>query len=776
MQFRDIDKDAILQNAATFSSSIEVLDTDIVFTEEDSLVDWKLEDFRYVPNNGFIGQFVERLFDGNLVNIPADVNLENARIKMNLIIHNKLDNSDYTYSYGTFIITEVNKTDVSGKVSYKSCDLTKLFNINYKPTIQFPCTVIELLNDVCTQVGVPYTNYDTQDLYSFAVTPDGDLSGIVSVLINDVYHNITLPTTLTVLDSIVYNPQEGTALVRSHIDTQATIDVVTSSITDTAQGTIIVMNKVPYPTQYFDNQSFVVINNPFEGSLCRDVVKEISKVLYSSARINEDDKLYFDSYDGSANTVDTYRIIDTNHHYGSVSSDAKFGPVNKVVVGLSNVSGENVYYPAEVTDENIVEIGIWDNPITYTDELRRLSLCAEPPMIGLSYVPLTVKTVGHPWLNANDLIQVEDSDGNIFKTYPFDRTLTYKGFITSTLSSKGSASQSNRDYSYDNSIAKKVANVEIIVDKNNGDIILLSQDFKTVSSNADEASKKVEEMGNKIDATDKKADSLSDRIDNETKALDDKITANEALIKMTATNITSAVQKSGGNNKIRNSVGFNGTEYWTVSEGASLTSSQDVDTEQTTTSGSKFILTNGTAKVDITNIVGVQYTLSLKFARTVVGEGDEIAIELHRTDDDYDVIYPTDDDNITGDIRRWKSINHTYIATVNTPYVLFRCGNDIIEFSDLIVCEGEAQTWSQHADEFYGKTHRLDAKGLHLGDLVDDATSDLDHNSLVFRDGSKVVGELSKEQVLSDSGVFKNRMMVGNLIFEVLDEDNIMIY
>ena len=89
MQFRDIDKDAILQNAATFSSSIEVLDTDIVFTEEDSLVDWTLEDFRYVPNNGFIGQFVERLLDGNLVNIPADVNLENARIKMNLIIHNK---------------------------------------------------------------------------------------------------------------------------------------------------------------------------------------------------------------------------------------------------------------------------------------------------------------------------------------------------------------------------------------------------------------------------------------------------------------------------------------------------------------------------------------------------------------------------------------------------------------------------------------------------------------------------------------------------------------
>lgn len=776
MQFRDIDKDAILQNAATFSSSIEVLDTDFVFTEEDSLVDWKLEDFRYVPNNGFIGQFVERLLDGALTNIPDGVNLENARIKMNLTVHNKLDNSDYTYSYGTFIITEVNRTDVSGKVSYKSCDLTKLFNVNYDTTLTFPCTTIELLHDICNQVGVPYLSVDDEKLYMFAVSPDKDLEGVISIPIDGVYHNVTLPTTLTVGDSIAYIPSQAVCMIHYTRGETTQVETLFAELTPEATGTIQEMNVVPFPGQTFLNHMFVVDGNHFENALCREAIKAISKLFYSSARINEDDKLYFDSYDGSKNEIDDYRKIDVDHHYGSVSSDAKFGPVDRVTIGMSNVNGENIYYPADAPTENFTEIGIWDNPITYKNELRKVSLFAEPNLLGLSYIPLSVTTTGHPWLNANDLIQVEDSDGNIFKTYPFDRTLTYKGFITTTISSKASTSTSDRNYAYDNSIAGKISKTEITVDKANNTITLIAQDFEAVSSNAKDAADKVNDMSDRLDAADAKTNSLSERIDNETKKLDDKISANEALIKMTATNITSAFQKSGGNNKIRNSVGFNGSEYWTVSEGASLTSSQDVDTEQTTTSGSKFILTGGTAKADITNIVGVQYTLSLKFARTVVGESDDIAIELHRTDNDYDVIYPTAEDNITGDISKWKTINHTYIASVNTPYVLFRCENDVLEFSDLIVCEGEAQTWSQHADEFYGKTHRLDAKGLHLSDLVDNASTDLDHNSLVFRDDGEVTAELSKEQVLSDSGTFKNRMTVGNLIFEVLDADNIMIY
>lgn len=480
MNFRDIDKDAILQNAATFSSSIEVLDTDIVFTEEDSLVDWKLEDFRYVPSNGFIGQFVERLLDGNLVNIPDDVVLENARIKLNLTIHNKLDNSDYTYSYGTFIITKVNKSDVQGKVSYESCDLAKLFNVNYEPQVTFPCTVIDLLNDVCTQVGVKYkVAEDIEYLYTYAV--DEPITGILSILIDGVYHNITLPNELTLYDSIFYIPQYNTALIRSHIDNDTSIVTVNASITSVAQGVLIEANKVPFPQQDFPNLSFVVDGNHFENTLCRDVIKAISKLFYSSVRIGWDDELYFDVYDGSLAEVDDYHIIDVDHHYGSVSSDAKFGPVNKVVVGLSNVSGENVYYPAEIEGDQITEIGIWDNPITYTEQLRRLSLYAEPPMIGLNYIPVSLKTTGHPWLEANEIIQIEDADGNIFKTYPFDRTLTYKGFITSEISSKGTNSKSDRDYNYDNSIEQRVSRAEITVNKSTGEIKNVTQSVEQLT-------------------------------------------------------------------------------------------------------------------------------------------------------------------------------------------------------------------------------------------------------------------------------------------------------
>lgn len=470
MEFREIDKQALIQNAATVRSTIEVVGTNYKFTEEDYLVDWTLEDFRYVPNNGFIGQFVERLLDGNLSRIPSDVVLENARIKLQMTINNKLDDSNYTYDYGTFIVTKVDKKDTTGKLSFESCDIAKLFNIEYIPDVVFPCTAIELLHDVCTQVGVPYNSTEGQ-IYCYAVKDEDNFNEntAISFIYNDTYCNITLPCDVQLYDSIMYDGVK-VYVYNWSIDPFVVYEL-TPTITDTATGEVVVFNNVPKPNWDVTSELFVVDGNHFSNTLCRDVVKSVAKLNYSAIRINENDKLCFDFYDGRVTTVDTNNVVDTDHHFGNISSDTQFGPVDKVVIGLSNVTGENVTYLSEDANEPYVEIGIWDNPITYTDALRQMLLRAyKPSFMGLSYTPLELKTTGHPWLKSTDRVKIIDIDNQEYITYPFNITIKYKGTLSTTLSSKDTAGRVDRDYTYDNSLEKRVGRTEIIVNKQEGTI------------------------------------------------------------------------------------------------------------------------------------------------------------------------------------------------------------------------------------------------------------------------------------------------------------------
>lgn len=495
MDFRDIDKQALIENAATISSTITLVSQDITFTENDCLADWKLEDFRYVPNNGFLGQFVERLLDGNLINVPKDVVLENEKIKLSITIHNGLDNSDYTYDYGTFIITKVNKKDTTGKLSFESCDLTKLFNKTYTPGVEFPCTVIELLYDVCLQVNMLY-DYDDEKTFVLIKaigTTEVIPAGTVCFKFGELYYCFTNDSDLSLYDSIMYNPFTREITIRGHVDNEPFEKIQLPVLSETPVGTEVTLNVVVNPRNWLGNENFVVDANHFDNLQNREVIKAIAGLLYSSARIGFGDRLYFDSYNGADKTVDEHNHIDINHHYGSIASDANFGPVEKFVIGLSSVSGENVYYPDIQSDENTVELGIWDNPITYTDQLRRLSLLAVPPEIGLEYTPIEVTTTGHPWLNANDLIAIDDVDGNTFYTYPFNRTITYNGVISTKISSKGTKGTVDRDYKYDNSISKRVSNAEIVVNKAAGSITIATKAVEEFESEIDEVNNKLDD-------------------------------------------------------------------------------------------------------------------------------------------------------------------------------------------------------------------------------------------------------------------------------------------
>ena len=324
---RDIDKRALAENACTVVSKIQVVGEDTIFTEDDCLVSWKLEDFRYVPQNGFIGQFVERLLDGVLMDVPQNVVLENKELKVELGIKNGLDNDTVTfYDIGNFIVTKVEKEDTSGELKFETSDYTKKFNRPYVPTVTFPVTANRLLNDVSEQVGVELDSVETCSTY--AVTESGLRKGRYTFVSGGKFYKFNLSKDLKLHDSLLLMHSTNKVTIHSigsdfkPVDTQVTAIDTTDPV-----GVLLVCPVEKYID--FANNLFVV-DNQFANMSCRDVIRAIAGLGYTWARVNEENKLCLDFSKKTVENVDVYNTITPDHYYTSVKPDLQFGPVNEI--------------------------------------------------------------------------------------------------------------------------------------------------------------------------------------------------------------------------------------------------------------------------------------------------------------------------------------------------------------------------------------------------------------------------------------------------------------
>lgn len=483
MNFTNREKELLLSNAPVLSR-IHLYDQDgsllQVFNENDYLVDWDYEDFRYVPDQGFIGQFVERLLDGHLMNIPEDLSLDDKEIDVEIAVVDPLLQTQVYHNYGRFIITKVEQEDTTGSYKFESSDYAKKFNVAFKgDEVTYPCTALELLNHACNQAGVklnsgknlfdkdnanmldnmypdptsntlkgstsvktiyipckPNTTYTISKIastrFSFAyttelpalnvafrgrvveftateltLTTDNSANYLIAFIYNantdtltpqqildsiqieegstatsyepypqysisyavsedglevgnyhfkdgDNYYNFTLSKDLKLFDSLML---VGDRIVQRKITddykvVETNIYYITSS---SGTGTELEGNKVPYID--FTNNNFVIENNQFEEQdSCRNVVTSIAKLSYTWARINEDNVLKLDFSKKLEGDVDSYDEIDTDKYYEATVTGNEVEPVNKVLIGMSNVDGENIVndFPADkITLDNM---------------------------------------------------------------------------------------------------------------------------------------------------------------------------------------------------------------------------------------------------------------------------------------------------------------------------------------------------------------------------------------------------------------------------------------
>lgn len=283
---------------------------------------------------------------------------------------------------------------------------------------------------------------------------------------------ITKPEEDDVKDKMTFRAMDYTKKFNKQFD--STLITFPCTALELAQG---VCNQcgVALATTNFTNANFIVENNQYEeNTSCRKVMQDIGKLAYSWVRIGWDNKCYIDFE--VKTKVENHNIITNDNYYDFNKQQKQFGVVNRVVVGMKDVDGENVSVQddASIKTNGLCTLYIYDNNLTYTPELRQQVIESGRRLFGLKYTPVEVNTTGHPWLIGNEVVRIVDMEGNAIDTYPFDRTIEYMGHIKSKLVSKAET-QVQQEYVNDNTLSKIINETKIVVDKANREIIATSQ-------------------------------------------------------------------------------------------------------------------------------------------------------------------------------------------------------------------------------------------------------------------------------------------------------------
>lgn len=262
-------------------------------------------------------------------------------------------------------------------------------------------------------------------------------------------------------------------------------------------------------------------------------------------------------------------------------------------------------------------------------------------------------------------------------------------------------------------------------------------------------------------------DEINKALNNSTEQLNGLIEKNTTLIEQFANSIKSTIKTLGGNNLLRNSVGYSGTDFWRSS--GKVTTYQN---DNMSLSGSEFILSNnGSLKQEFNVEPNKSYTVSCKIKHKFIGTANPIKIYIEDGNKQIDLINTSDQYN------EWTEFNKNFITNnSNLKIVIISTEDDIFEVTDLIVAIGDVTIWSGYIDEVYGKEHLLDMNGLRLKNIQSGNMSKTTSTNYQLIENEKIVAELSKELVKSDNANFKNTIKIGKLIITNLDENNIVEY
>lgn len=347
------------------------------------------------------------------------------------------------------------------------------------------------------------------------------------------------------------------------------------------------------------------------GITYRDILVQIAQVTASTCIISNDDKVYFKSIYNTEETL-------TYDNMKKLKLEPIYGEINSVVLSRTPQE-DNIYMRDEesIQANGLTEYKIENNEIIDKDRDNAMTPIYNA-LHGISYYPFETTTEGLGWYEIADNFDIINDTGDTFNTTLFNFSITIDGGIKEILKTVAET-KTQTQYQYATTIAKRVKNTEIIVNKQEQYIEELVTDM-------------YEEDG--------------------------VVHENFTKVYQDIDNIINSVQNSGGSNLIKNSVMFayddnNIPNNWEVEgDGNLIISSSPEALASGGASGHVFTLLNKKVtqrvyvKVDSNDIPAEEktyYTFSTKIKKDVTGtcyvklcnSNEEHIIQLNEGEDSF---------------------------------------------------------------------------------------------------------------------------------------------
>lgn len=313
-----------------------------------------------------------------------------------------------------------------------------------------------------------------------------------------------------------------------------------------------------------DNASFDVHNDwqitkelweNIDGITYRDIFQQIAQVTCSTAIIKNNDKISFKPLTNTSEQL-------TYANMFKLKLEPMYGEINSVVLSRTPQE-DNIYMrdEASISQNGLTEWKIENNEIIDKDRDNAMTPIYNA-MHGVSYYPFETTTEGLGWYEIADSFNIINDTQDVFNTSLFNFSILVDGNVSETLKTVADT-KTQTQYQYATTMAKRVKNTEIIVDKQQQYIDELVTDM-------------YEEDG--------------------------IIHENFTQVHQDINNIIQSVQNSGGANLLKNSVMFaydndNNPNNWDVSGAGTLVISASAEALTSGgLSGHVFTLNNKTVK------------------------------------------------------------------------------------------------------------------------------------------------------------------------------------
>jgi hypothetical protein len=486
----------------------------------------------------------------------------------------------------------------------------------------------------------------------------------------------------------------------------------------------------------FANSDIALPGNPFTNNeTLRVVIQEVEKVSCSIARIN-----WFASTINLGWFSASPDYVFTPDDYSSLSgSFTKYGPINTVILGNSQVDGENVTLedPESVQLYGEHQYVIDASYFLYTQELRGQAIQnVFSRLNGFVYYDLELTTYyGKPFIKTGDMIQVITTEGDTYNTYVLDHTFTYDGSFKSVIKSPAlnTEEQKIKNQQNSSSVTGRLRKTELTVDKINGE----------------------------IDSTVEELTSTGSRL---------------SKLKQTVDDITAIFKSTGGTNIIRNSQFLFKDETWKFETNSAsndyhteLGNSYDGSLSGITVAPAKIKLKNfkltsalaGDTSTSIDNIVGLipdrQYTLNFYYKADSTTTNTVRLYGAHNTDIadiQLTTLEPTESMTKqsftfvarTSDYR--LEFNTTTNETGDTGYFYIY---------DLMLNLGDEKTWETNPSEAYSTAVQMSLIGLTVTSTGADVRTYMTTDGFYVKriSDNVTVNDLNKEGIKTEKANMK---------------------